>query len=57
MIVLQASPKDPNVPIIDASKLPEADGLMFGMPTRFGAAPAQMKNLFDACGQLWTEGL
>ncbi len=57
MLVLKASPKDPNVPIVEASKLPEADGFMFGMPTRFGSAPGQMKSLFDACGQLWMQGL
>ncbi len=57
MIVLKVNPQDPNVPIISASKLPEADGFIFGIPTRFGSAPAQMKNLFDSCGQLWTEGL
>ncbi|CAJ1335847.1 unnamed protein product [Effrenium voratum] len=37
-------------------KLPEYDGLMFGMPTRFGMMPAQMKACFDATGQLWQSG-
>ncbi|KAJ2749101.1 hypothetical protein H4S06_004733, partial [Coemansia sp. BCRC 34490] len=30
-----------NVPEITAEKLVEADGFLFGFPTRFGTAPAQ----------------
>jgi len=50
---MYAKEKNKSVPIITADKLPEADGILFGMPTRFGTAPAQMKALFDACGGLW----
>jgi len=50
---MYAKEKDKSVPIITADKLPEADGILFGMPTRFGTAPAQMKALFDSCGGLW----
>jgi NAD(P)H dehydrogenase (quinone) len=53
---MHAPPKASDVPIIQASQLAEADGILFGMPTRFGMAPAQMKSLFDACGQLWMKG-
>lgn len=50
---MNAPSKAKDVPIITPSLLPEADGILFGMPTRFGMVPAQMKALFDACGQLW----
>lgn len=29
-------------------KLREASGIMFGIPTRFGMMPAQMKQMFDS---------
>lgn len=31
-------------------------GFLFGVPTRFGTVPSQIKTLFDACGQLWMTG-
>ncbi|KAJ2720797.1 hypothetical protein GGI07_004401, partial [Coemansia sp. Benny D115] len=52
---LHAPPKS-NVPVITAEKLAEADGFLFGFPSRFGVAPAQAKTLFDATGQLWQQG-
>jgi len=52
---MHAPPQDTSIPIITANQLPEADGIMFGFPTRFGSAPAQMRALFDACGQLWMQ--
>lgn len=51
-----APPKDDSVPIITADKLPEADGIIFGIPTRFGMAAAQMKSFMDSTGGLWQEG-
>lgn len=50
---MHAAPKDRSIPIIRAEQLVEADGFLFGMPTRFGSVPTQMKNLFDACGSHW----
>ena len=50
---MRAPPKNRNVPIIRPEQLTEADGILFGMPTSFGTAPAQMKALFDACGGHW----
>lgn len=44
------------MPVISAEMLPEADGYLFGMPTRFGMVPAQIKCFFDSCGQLWFAG-
>jgi len=52
---MHAPPQDTSIPIITADKLPEADGIIFGFPTRFGAAPAQMRALFDSCGGLWVQ--
>ncbi|KAJ7944331.1 putative Minor allergen Alt a [Quillaja saponaria] len=40
---------------ITAAELVEADGLLFGFPTRYGCMAAQMKALFDSTGQLWKE--
>ena len=50
---MHAAPKNKHVPIIRAEQLPEADGFLFGIPTRFGVVPAQIKALFDACGGHW----
>lgn len=37
-------------------KLGDAEGVMFGIPTRFGMMPAQMKAMFDSTVKLWTKG-
>eukprot|EP00249_Psilotum_nudum_P010773 c22756_g1_i1 orf=1-693(-) len=50
---MQAPPKDESIPVISASELLDADALIFGFPTRFGAMAAQMKTFFDSTGQLW----
>lgn len=47
--------KDDAVPLISAEELVEADGLLFGFPTRYGCMAAQMKAFFDSTGQLWRE--
>ncbi|KAI8147424.1 flavoprotein-like protein [Fennellomyces sp. T-0311] len=50
------APAKPDLPVIEVSQLADADGLIFGIPTRFGIFPAQMKALLDASGQLWAKG-
>lgn len=50
---MKAPPKDGSVPVISAAELVEADGVLFGFPTRFGCMAAQMKAFFDSTGQLW----
>ncbi len=50
---MHAPPKAADVPIIKTDQLKEADGFLFGIPTRFGMVPAQMKAFWDTCGQLW----
>jgi NAD(P)H dehydrogenase (quinone) len=37
-------------------ELPEFDALIFGAPTRYGSAVAQVQNFFDQTGPLWQEG-
>jgi NAD(P)H dehydrogenase (quinone) len=45
-----------NVPVADPKKLNEADAVLFGCGTRFGAASAQMQAFFDATGSHWSSG-
>ncbi|KAK9744829.1 hypothetical protein K7432_018290, partial [Basidiobolus ranarum] len=49
---LHAPPK-PDIPVITPAMLTEADGFFFGIPTRFGAMPAQFQQFWDATGALW----
>jgi NAD(P)H dehydrogenase (quinone) len=45
-----------HVPIADPARLAEADAMILGTPTRYGAATAQMRAFQDATGQLWASG-
>lgn len=45
-----------DVPILEPDRLPEADAIIFGTPTRFGNMAAQMRNFLDRTGQLWAKG-
>ncbi|KAK8946865.1 hypothetical protein KSP39_PZI007010 [Platanthera zijinensis] len=47
------APPKSDVPIITPNKLAEADGLLFGFPTRFGMMAAQFKAFLDSTGGLW----
>lgn len=49
-------PSDPVLTFEKHDKLVEADGFIFGFPTRFGAVCAQMKSFFDSLGHLWQKG-
>eukprot|EP01025_Chloroclados_australasicus_P015019 TRINITY_DN1712_c1_g1_i1.p2 TRINITY_DN1712_c1_g1~~TRINITY_DN1712_c1_g1_i1.p2 ORF type:complete len:233 (-),score=37.34 TRINITY_DN1712_c1_g1_i1:197-895(-) len=53
---MHAAPKPADVPVIDPKDLANADGILFGIPTRFGMMAAQVKALFDATGGLWQAG-
>jgi len=44
------------VPVADPKRLPEADAIILGTPTRYGAATAQMRAFLDATGGLWVSG-
>ena len=45
-----------DVPVIQPEMLAEADGILFGTPTRFGMMTAQMRAFLDATGGLWMNG-
>lgn len=40
----------------DLSTLTDCDGVMFGIPTRYGNMPAQLKAYIDSTGSLWAKG-
>ncbi|OLQ07621.1 Minor allergen Alt a 7 [Symbiodinium microadriaticum] len=53
------APAKPSDTVMDHAKvqqLADYDGLLFGIPTRFGSASAQMKAFFDNTGSLWQSG-
>jgi len=52
----QVREKQSHIPVCTLDDLREADGLLFGSPTRFGNMTAQMKQLFDSAGSLWLKG-
>ncbi|RRT51688.1 hypothetical protein GW17_00017058 [Ensete ventricosum] len=47
------APPKSDAPIITPNDLAEADGILFGFPTRFGMMAAQFKAFLDATGGLW----
>lgn len=47
---------DQAAPIATVAELPDYDAIIFGVPTRFGNMPAQMKNFLDQTGSLWQAG-
>lgn len=49
---MSAPPKS-DVPKITPNELAEADGFVFGFPTRYGMMAAQFKAFLDATGSLW----
>ncbi|EGZ17815.1 hypothetical protein PHYSODRAFT_503540 [Phytophthora sojae] len=52
---MHAPPKKDH-PVATTDVLKEADGILFGFPTRFGSLPAQVKAFFDSAGGLWAAG-
>lgn len=53
---MHAPPKPEDVPVVDPHTIDQADGFLFGFPTRFSMMPAQMKGFFDSTGQHWQKG-
>ena len=43
-------------PLVTLDDLTKADAFVFGIPTRYGRAPAQWDTFFDQTGQLWASG-
>ncbi|KAF7731241.1 hypothetical protein EC973_000657 [Apophysomyces ossiformis] len=56
VLTLIKAPPKPDIPIIKPEQLTEADGILFGLPTRFGTMPSQMKGFLDGTGGLWAKG-
>src|ERR1700690_1725853 len=52
----QVRDRQRDIPVCTVDDLREADGVLFGSPTRFGKMTAQMKQLFDSAGSLWQKG-
>ncbi|CBI18659.3 probable NAD(P)H dehydrogenase (quinone) FQR1-like 1 [Vitis vinifera] len=50
---LMGAPPKSDVPVIKPNELSEADGFIFGFPTRFGMMAGQFKAFLDATGALW----
>ncbi|KNA21634.1 hypothetical protein SOVF_041140 [Spinacia oleracea] len=48
-----SAPAKSDAPIITPNELAEADGFIFGFPTRFGMMAAQFKAFLDSTGGLW----
>lgn len=53
---LEAKKGFSHIPFIKPEQLAEADGIIFGTPTRFGNMAAQMRNFLDQTGSLWMKG-
>jgi NAD(P)H dehydrogenase (quinone) len=45
-----------HVPVADPKHLADADAIILGTPTRYGAATAQMRAFLDHTGGLWAAG-
>ncbi len=52
----QIREKQREIPICTLDDLREADGILFGSPTRYGNMAAQMKQLIDSTATLWLKG-
>jgi len=53
---MHAPPKNKDIPIATPDDLVAADGVLFGIPTRYGTAPAQIRAFIDSTGGLWQKG-
>ncbi|KAH8916674.1 benzoquinone reductase [Atractiella rhizophila] len=54
--LMHAPPKSDYPVLSDPSVLKDYDGFLFGIPTRYGRAPAQWSSFFDTTGGLWMSG-
>lgn len=54
---MHAPPKPTDVTVLDdPAQLEEFDGILFGIPTRYGNFPAQFKAFWDKSGKQWQQG-
>lgn len=47
---------DQPAPIAEPLELADYDGIILGVPTRYGVMASQMKNFWDQTGPLWAKG-
>ena len=52
----KAKEEQKNIPIATMDDLAEADGVIFGSPTRFGNMCSQLRQFLDQTGGLWQKG-
>lgn len=52
---MHAPPKS-SYPVATPETLLKYDGVLFGIPTRYGNFPAQWKTFWDSTGQMWASG-
>jgi NAD(P)H dehydrogenase (quinone) len=50
---LEARARFGHIPLASVDRLPDADAIIFGTPTRFGNMCARMRNFLDQTGGLW----
>ncbi len=53
---VEAQKKFANIPVCTLDQLANADAVIFGTPTRFGNMCGQMRQFFDATGNIWKSG-
>lgn len=54
---MHAPPKPTDITVLnDPAQLEEFDGILFGIPTRYGNFPAQFKTFWDKAGKQWASG-
>ena len=56
MGAVEAQKSMAHIPVATVEELTEADGIIFGTPTRFGNMCGQMRQFLDATGSLWLNG-
>jgi len=56
MGAVEAQKSMAQVPVATVDDLAQADGIIFGTPTRFGNMCGQMRQFLDATGGLWQKG-
>jgi len=57
LTAMHAPPKPTDITVLnDPSQLEEYDGILFGIPTRYGNFPAQFKTFWDKSGKQWAQG-
>ncbi|KAF1840614.1 benzoquinone reductase [Cucurbitaria berberidis CBS 394.84] len=54
---MHAPPKPTDITVLnDPAQLESFDGILFGIPTRYGNFPAQIKTFWDKSGKQWQSG-